>query len=74
MALASGGEAALTQLLGLYKHDMRTALGLTGAVNARDVGRGVLLEGWTPVSSILTEFCDLVLGRLRSANHSQRKC
>ena len=42
MALASGGEAALTQLLGLYKQDMRTALGLTRAVNARDVGRGVL--------------------------------
>ena len=42
MALASCGEAALTQLLGLYKQDMRTALGLTRAVNARDVGRGVL--------------------------------
>ena len=43
MALAAGGEAALTQMLGLYKQDMRTALGLTGAVNARDVGRGVVL-------------------------------
>lgn len=43
MALAAGGEAALTQMLGLYKQDMRTALGLTGAVNAQDVGRGVLL-------------------------------
>ena len=44
MALAAGGEAALTRMLGLYKQDMRTALGLTGAVNARDVGRGVLLD------------------------------
>ncbi len=43
MALAAGGEAALTRMLVLYKQDMRTALGLTGAVNARDVGRGVLL-------------------------------
>ena len=44
MALASGGEAALTRMLGLYQQDMRTALGLTGAVNARDVGNGVLLR------------------------------
>ena len=44
MALASGGEAALTRMLGLYKQDMRTALGLTGAVNARDVANGVLLR------------------------------
>ena len=43
MALAAGGEAALTRMLGLYKQDMRTALGLTGAVSASDVGRGVLL-------------------------------
>ena len=43
MALAAGGEAALTRMLALYKQDMRTALGLTGAVIARDVGRGVLL-------------------------------
>ena len=43
MALAAGGEAALSRMLGLYKQDMRTALGLTGAVNASDVGRGVLL-------------------------------
>ena len=43
MALAAGGGAALTRMLGLYKQDMRSALGLTGAVNARDVGRGVLL-------------------------------
>jgi L-lactate dehydrogenase (cytochrome) len=43
MALAAGGEAALTRYLGLMKQDMRTALGLTGAINARDVGRGVLL-------------------------------
>jgi L-lactate dehydrogenase (cytochrome) len=45
MALAAGGETALTRMLGLYKQDMRTALGLTGAVNARDVGRRMLLEG-----------------------------
>lgn len=42
MALAAGGEAALTRLLGLMKQDMRTALGLSGAIRARDVGRGVL--------------------------------
>ncbi|MBK9011209.1 L-lactate dehydrogenase [Novosphingobium sp.] len=45
MALAAGGEAALTRMLGLYKQDMRTALGLTGIPNARDVGRAALLEG-----------------------------
>ena len=44
MALAAGGDAALTRMLALYKQDMRTALGLTGAVNAKDVGHGVLLE------------------------------
>jgi L-lactate dehydrogenase (cytochrome) len=44
MAMAAGGEAALTRYLGLMKQDMRTALGLTGAVNAREVGRGVLLQ------------------------------
>jgi L-lactate dehydrogenase (cytochrome) len=44
MALASGGEAALTRYLGLLKQDMRVALGLSGAINARDVGRGVLLD------------------------------
>jgi len=44
MALAAGGEAALTRYLGLVKQDMRTALGLSGAINARDVGRGVLLR------------------------------
>jgi L-lactate dehydrogenase (cytochrome) len=43
MATAAGGEAALTRYLAMVKQDMRTALGLTGAVNARDVGRGVLL-------------------------------
>ncbi|MBA4162120.1 MAG: alpha-hydroxy-acid oxidizing enzyme, partial [Novosphingobium sp.] len=43
LALAAGGEAALTRYLGLMKQDMRTALGLSGAINARDVGRGVLL-------------------------------
>ncbi len=44
LAIAAGGEAALTRYLGLLKQDMRTALGLTGAINAKDVGRGVLLE------------------------------
>lgn len=42
LALAAGGEAALSRYLGLVKQDMRTALGLTGAINARDVGPGVL--------------------------------
>jgi L-lactate dehydrogenase (cytochrome) len=45
VALAAGGEAGLTRYLGLMKQDMRTALGLTGAINAKDVGRGVLLDG-----------------------------
>ena len=45
MAMAAGGEAALTRYLALMKQDMRTALGLSGAINAKDVGRGVLLEG-----------------------------
>ena len=45
LALAAGGEAALTRYLGLMKQDMRTALGLSGAINARDVGRAVLLDG-----------------------------
>ena len=44
LAMAAGGEAALTRYLGLMKQDMRTALGLSGAINARDVGRGVLLD------------------------------
>ncbi|WP_309752829.1 L-lactate dehydrogenase [Novosphingobium sp.] len=44
LALAAGGEAALTRYLGLMKQDMRTALGLSGAINAKDVGRGVLLR------------------------------
>jgi len=43
LAIAAGGEAALSRYLGLLKQDMRTALGLTGAINAKDVGRGVLL-------------------------------
>lgn len=42
-ALGAGGEPALTRYLGLMKQDMKTALGLSGAINARDVGRGVLL-------------------------------
>ena len=42
-ALGAGGEPALTRYLGLVKQDMKTALGLSGAINARDVGRGVLL-------------------------------
>jgi L-lactate dehydrogenase (cytochrome) len=45
LALAAGGEAALTRYLTLMKQDMRTALGLTGAIDAKHVGRGVLLEG-----------------------------
>lgn len=44
MALAAGGEAALTRMLGLIKQDMRTALGLTGIPNARDVTAAALLE------------------------------
>lgn len=44
LALAAGGAAALSRMLTLYKQDMRTALGLTGVPNARDVGRGVLLS------------------------------
>lgn len=44
MALGAGGEAALTRYLTLVKQDMRTALGLSGAINARDVGPGVLLQ------------------------------
>ena len=44
MALAAGGEAALTRMLGLMKQDMRTALGLTGIPDARDVNRAALLE------------------------------
>ena len=44
LALAAGGEPALTRMLGLYKQDMRTALGLTGAVNARDVASEVVLR------------------------------
>ena len=42
-ALGAGGEPALTRYLGLMKQDMKTALGLSGAINAKDVGRGVLL-------------------------------
>lgn len=42
-ALGAGGEPALSRYLGLVKQDMKTALGLSGAINARDVGRGVLL-------------------------------
>jgi L-lactate dehydrogenase (cytochrome) len=42
-ALGAGGEPALTRYLGLMKQDMKTALGLSGAINAREVGRGVLL-------------------------------
>jgi L-lactate dehydrogenase (cytochrome) len=45
LALAAGGQPALTRLLGLMKQDMKTALGLSGAMAARDVGRGVLLDG-----------------------------
>jgi L-lactate dehydrogenase (cytochrome) len=48
LALGAGGEAALTRYLGLMKQDLRTALGLSGAINARDVGRGVLLSATAP--------------------------
>ncbi len=44
LALGAGGEAALSRYLGLVKQDMRTALGLTGAIDARNVDRSVLLE------------------------------
>lgn len=44
MALAAGGEAALTRMLTLMKQDMRTALGLTGVPRARDVTRDILLK------------------------------
>lgn len=42
MALAAGGAPALVRYLRLVRQDMRTALGLSGAINARDVGRDVL--------------------------------
>ena len=44
LALGAGGEAALARYLALVKQDMRTALGLTGAIDARNVDRSVLLE------------------------------
>jgi L-lactate dehydrogenase (cytochrome) len=44
LAIAAGGEAALSRLLGLMRQDMRTALGLTGGPRATELGRGVLLE------------------------------
>lgn len=44
MALAAGGESALTRMLDLMRIDMQTALGLTGIANARDVTRKALLE------------------------------
>lgn len=45
MAVAAGGQAALARYLTLMKQDMHTALGLTGAIKARDVDCKVLLEG-----------------------------
>ncbi|MBS0483253.1 MAG: L-lactate dehydrogenase [Proteobacteria bacterium] len=45
LALGSGGGAALSRYLGLVKHDMKAALGLSGAINARDVNRGIILDG-----------------------------
>lgn len=45
LALAAGGQPALARLLGLMKQDMKTALGLSGAIKASEVGRGVLFEG-----------------------------
>ena len=43
LALGAGGEPALSRYLGLVKQDMRTALGLTGAIDARKVTAAVLL-------------------------------
>ena len=43
MAMAAGGEAALIRYLTLMRQDMKTALGLSGAINARDVTQSVLL-------------------------------
>ncbi|HEX4848044.1 MAG TPA: L-lactate dehydrogenase [Novosphingobium sp.] len=43
LALGAGGEPALSRYLGLVKQDMRTALGLTGAIDARKVTGAVLL-------------------------------
>ncbi|MFM5923169.1 MAG: L-lactate dehydrogenase [Novosphingobium sp.] len=43
LAVAAGGEAGLSRYLGLMKQDMRTALGLSGAINARDVSPEIIL-------------------------------
>jgi L-lactate dehydrogenase (cytochrome) len=42
LALAAGGQPALARMLGLIRQDMKTALGLSGAIRAKDVGSGVL--------------------------------
>lgn len=42
-AVAAQGEAGLKRMLGMFKADMRTAMGLTGMTRASDVGRDVLL-------------------------------
>ncbi|MBS0474959.1 MAG: L-lactate dehydrogenase [Proteobacteria bacterium] len=44
LALGAGGEAALSRYLTLMKHDMKTTLGLSGAINARDVDHRVILN------------------------------
>ncbi len=44
MALAAGGESALSRMLNMMKQDMRTALGLTGVPRARDVTHAILLK------------------------------
>lgn len=44
MALAAGGEPSLTRMLNMMKQDMRTALGLTGVLRARDVTHEIILK------------------------------
>lgn len=43
LAVAAGGQAGLGRYLALMKQDMRVALGLSGAINARDVDASILL-------------------------------
>jgi L-lactate dehydrogenase (cytochrome) len=42
-ALATGGEAAVTQLLGMIEQEMRVAMALTGLKSAGEIDRTVLL-------------------------------
>jgi L-lactate dehydrogenase (cytochrome) len=44
-ALATGGEAAVTNLLGLIEKEMRTAMALTGVTAIADIDRTVLADG-----------------------------